>query len=579
VKIGLLALAVAALALGGSAQGGISVPPPPGDYASTWSPDASVLVFYRGVAAPGGELWVANPDGSSARPLVVPPSPWYALSPDWRWVAIPRYQGAEWVLTVVHPDGTVAHDLGPMAFATHVSWAPDSSRLVFQRRDGLYVGDAEGTSIRRITTKGYSPAWSPRGDLIAFVADTGTSLQVVEPDGTPTAWNVNLGNSVLRGDPQWSPDGTRLAYAVAEKGHAANEVDTQWVDPRMVDHDSWPVKGYVSSVRWSPDGTRIAFAGEAVGVVDVRTKAGARTIAHGGEDVAWSPDSRHIAYSAGGECRNRVGLYVADVTSLRTARITQDCRILGTDGPDTLRGTDLADVLVGLAGDDRISGTTGPDRAGDTLEGDAGNDLLVGTASEDTLTGGSGDDTLSGGFNADDLTGGPGRDVLRGEGGADVIYARDGERDVVSCGTNTAASTAPYGESDVAYVDRVDAVSKDCEYVYRPGAVRATGRTSLRIRVTADSTKRPPTERVYTLACRPARGTLPHRSAACARLSAIQNPFAPVPRNVACSQIYGGPQRAIVTGTFDGKLVHASFVRTDGCQVARWNRVKFLFPL
>jgi hypothetical protein len=42
--------------------------------------------------------------------------------------------------------------------------------------------------------------------------------------------------------------------------------------------------------------------------------------------------------------------------------------------------------------------------------------------------------------------------------------------------------------------------------------------------------------------------------------------------------IYGGPQKALVTGRFLGKAIRAGFSRTDGCQIARWSRVAFLFP-
>lgn len=43
-----------------------------------------------------------------------------------------------------------------------------------------------------------------------------------------------------------------------------------------------------------------------------------------------------------------------------------------------------------------------------------------------------------------------------------------------------------------------------------------------------------------------------------------------------CTQQYGGPQVAVVTGTFHGRAVQASFRRTDGCEIARW---KALAPL
>jgi hypothetical protein len=83
---------------------------------------------------------------------------------------------------------------------------------------------------------------------------------------------------------------------------------------------------------------------------------------------------------------------------------------------------------------------------------------------------------------------------------------------------------------------------------------------------------------VYTLRCAPAGGTLPQRASACGKLLRIERPFAPTPKDVACTQIYGGPQEALVTGRFRGKLVRARFSRKDGCEIGRWNRVRFLFP-
>jgi hypothetical protein len=82
----------------------------------------------------------------------------------------------------------------------------------------------------------------------------------------------------------------------------------------------------------------------------------------------------------------------------------------------------------------------------------------------------------------------------------------------------------------------------------------------------------------WTLRCSPAGGTLPARVEACERLSALRNPFAPVPPGTVCAQVYGGPQVALVRGTFRGHRVWTFFRRRDACETARWKRVKFLFP-
>ena len=46
--------------------------------------------------------------------------------------------------------------------------------------------------------------------------------------------------------------------------------------------------------------------------------------------------------------------------------------------------------------------------------------------------------------------------------------------------------------------------------------------------------------------------------------------------DVACTQIYGGPEEATIKGTIRGEAVDATFTRTDGCEIARWDNVKDL---
>jgi hypothetical protein len=82
----------------------------------------------------------------------------------------------------------------------------------------------------------------------------------------------------------------------------------------------------------------------------------------------------------------------------------------------------------------------------------------------------------------------------------------------------------------------------------------------------------------WTLRCGPVGGTLPRRQRACARLLALRRPFRGVPPGIACTEIYGGPNVAEVRGSLRGRRVAARFTRTDGCQIERWNRVRFLLP-
>ena len=106
-------------------------------------------------------------------------------------------------------------------------------------------------------------------------------------------------------------------------------------------------------------------------------------------------------------------------------------------------------------------------------------------------------------------------------------------------------------------------------------AAAASAPTSLRIRVWPDGPAGAST--TWTLRCAPAGGTLLRSAHACRVLASLASPFAPVPPGVACTQIYGGPDEALVAGTFRGRRVFARFNRRNGCEIARWERVRALF--
>lgn len=105
----------------------------------------------------------------------------------------------------------------------------------------------------------------------------------------------------------------------------------------------------------------------------------------------------------------------------------------------------------------------------------------------------------------------------------------------------------------------------------QPGGSGGGKLTSLEVTV-RDSAGAAP--KIWTLTCDPPGGSHPQASAACAQLAAATgDPFAQTPKGMACSMIFGGDQKAEVTGTFEGRTVSTSFARTNGCEVARWETV------
>jgi hypothetical protein len=99
--------------------------------------------------------------------------------------------------------------------------------------------------------------------------------------------------------------------------------------------------------------------------------------------------------------------------------------------------------------------------------------------------------------------------------------------------------------------------------------------SSLRVVFRADEGAKPV---VRTLRCGPAGGTLPRAAQACRRLAAMRRPFAPTPKGMTCTEIYGGPQTALVAGTYAGRRIWTRFARRNGCEIDRWTRHAFLFP-
>src|SRR5215213_4765019 len=83
----------------------------------------------------------------------------------------------------------------------------------------------------------------------------------------------------------------------------------------------------------------------------------------------------------------------------------------------------------------------------------------------------------------------------------------------------------------------------------------------------------------YTLTCGDVvEGDLPDGRAACAHLADLEDPFAPVPDDAICTELYGGPQTAHVTGTWDGEPVDLELSRVNGCFISQWDSLVPLLP-
>jgi len=103
------------------------------------------------------------------------------------------------------------------------SFAPDGKRIVYRtvspEGEGLRIMSLADGSVAALT-KDYDnfPVWSPRGDSIAFVRQTGGNFEVftIRPDGKDVRQLTNVaGNEAHLA---WSPDGERILFSSTRMG-------------------------------------------------------------------------------------------------------------------------------------------------------------------------------------------------------------------------------------------------------------------------------------------------------------------------------------------------------------------------
>jgi Tol biopolymer transport system component len=187
--------------------------------------------------------------------------------------------------------------------------------LAFALRDGIYVGRADGTEIRRITDipgYEYQPNWSSDGTKLLLRVDD-------ESGASGGVWSVNADGSspvdltrragVVGGDPDWSPDATSIAFvgrAPGEHRFGIYVMDADGSAPTRLTSRRYEAQ-YPD---WSPDGSKIAFTIVKNGGFDIFVmNAGGSHIRRltetPGEDnwPEWSPDGTQIVYSHENELR------------------------------------------------------------------------------------------------------------------------------------------------------------------------------------------------------------------------------------------------------------------------------------
>lgn len=76
---------------------------------------------------------------------------------------------------------------------------------------------------------------------------------------------------------------------------------------------------------------------------------------------------------------------------------------------------------------------------------------------------------------------------------------------------------------------------------------------------------------IWRLTCDPVGGDHPDPAAACGALDQAADTALPaVPGDIACAEVFGGPETATITGTWRGRPVSSELARNNSCETARW---------
>jgi dipeptidyl aminopeptidase/acylaminoacyl peptidase len=174
-------------------------------------------------------------------------------------------------------------------------------------RDGdleIYVVKPDGTGLTRLTHSSgsdTSPAWSPDGQQIAFVRNTGTGRSIVVMNADGSDQRVIAAAPSGGSHPAWSPDGSTIAFESVRHGGVADIylMSADGSNPRRLAATSTTDWG----PEWSPDGLRVAFArGTAEGNVYIIGIDGSNEVRltpdhPRGVQPSWAPHGRTIAAS------------------------------------------------------------------------------------------------------------------------------------------------------------------------------------------------------------------------------------------------------------------------------------------
>lgn len=256
-----------------------------GDLAPAWSQDGTQIA-YVSWERDDADIVVMRADGSARRYLTGSPGDDYApvWSPDGRQIAFHSNRDGTYRVYAVD---LASGDIRPLGESDgrnlDAAWSPDNRYLAFsvQPPDQVYTkiyitNLARAAAINSSPLPGWwlnpragndaSPAWSPDGARVAFIAagDGSSEVYTAAPDGSNRRQlTSDFSNDVT---PVWSPDGTQIAFVSNGDGNWDLYVmNADGSNRRRVTYSF----AFDGEPAWSPDGTQLAFISERDGMRDL----------------------------------------------------------------------------------------------------------------------------------------------------------------------------------------------------------------------------------------------------------------------------------------------------------------------